>query len=95
MISEEKIKKIKKSLRNGVPEGEIKETLKREGYSTEDISKIFVPHKYDMRSWYLTFAIGLALIGLLSLLENGSLLLLILAALLFLSYFREIERLKK
>ena len=43
MITEEKIQEIKRQLRRGVPEGEIKETLKQEGFSPEDISRLFAP----------------------------------------------------
>ena len=92
-VSEEKIKEIKKQLRKGIPEGEIKEILKREGYSEENIKQIFKPHKYDMRSWYLSFAILLLIAGIWNL-QNNSLLLFFLSALLFLAYSREVERLK-
>ena len=95
MNIEEKIKEIKKLLRNGVPEGEIKEDLKSQGYANEDIEKLFMPHKYDMRSWYLISAIILLLAGLWILFRNGSLLVLILSAVLFYTYYREKERLKK
>jgi len=95
MATKEKIKEIQRLLTKGVPEGEIKEDLKEQGYSKEDIDKLFLPHKYDMRSWYLTFAITLFLIGLWIFFKNGSLLILILSALLFYAYHREIERLKK
>jgi len=95
MVSEEKIKKVKKQLKMGIPEGEIRESLKHEGYSIEDIKKIFQPHKYDMRSWYFVFAIILLSIGLFTFFKDGNLLILILSALLFLAYYKEIERLKK
>lgn len=95
MISEEKIKKIRKCLTRGVPEGEIRESLIREGYSKEDIDKVFAPHQYDMRSWYLFFAFVFMLVGLWVLLKNGSLIVLGFSVLLFVQYYREIERLKK
>ena len=94
MLTEEKIKAIKKELRNGVPEGEIKETLINEGYSKEDLDKIFTAHKYDMRSWYLVFAIIFLLMGLWAYLKHGSLLLLVFSALMFFQYYREIKRIK-
>jgi len=36
MISEEKIKELRRSLTKGEPDGEIREKLLREGYSKED-----------------------------------------------------------
>ena len=55
IMNPEKIKEIKKLLRQGIPEGEIREDLKQEGYSDEDVNAVFKPHHYDMRSWYLFF----------------------------------------
>ncbi len=95
MISQEKIQEINKLLKKGEPEGEIKEVLRKQGYSEEDIKKVFVPHKYDMRSWYLTFAILISIGGLIVLAKTGGLLILILGGLLFLAYFNEIKRLKR
>ena len=57
MITDDKLKEIRTKVRAGVPEGEIKEELIKTGYSNEDIAKIFRPHQYDMRSWYLGFGI--------------------------------------
>ena len=95
MVTPQKIKEIKKSLRNGVPEGEIKQDLLEQGYSKDDIDKLFTPHRYDMRSWYATFAIILLIIGLWMVFKNGSLLILFLSVLLFYAYYRERERLKR
>lgn len=95
MITEDKIKEIRKKIRGGFPEGEMKEELKRHGYSNEDIAKIFAPHHYDMRSWYLIFAIVLLVYGTWLYLNSGSILVLILSGLLFWQYYREIKRLKK
>ena len=64
MITEEKIKQARKKLRSGIPQGEIKNDLKREGYTDEDIDRVFVPHKADMRSWYLCFAIIFLIAGI-------------------------------
>lgn len=94
MISQGKIKEIKRMLKNRIPEGEIKEILKSEGYSKEDIEQLFQPHKYDMRSWYLCFAILLLVIGLWIFLRKGSLVLFIFSGLLFFSYYKETERVK-
>jgi hypothetical protein len=92
-MTEEKIRKIRKMLRRGIPEGEIKEVLKEEGYSKEDIDKVFQPHQYDMRSWYLFFGIAISLAGFYLFLKNGNILILILGLFLFVAYFAEIKRL--
>lgn len=39
MITEEKIRETKELLKRGTPEGEIREELRTEGYSEEDIVK--------------------------------------------------------
>lgn len=96
MISEEKIKEFRKSLAKGEPDGEVREKLIREGYSKEDIEKVFAPKPYDMRSWYLVFATILLLFGLYLMLKgNAGILILLFSALLFLQYYRETERVKK
>lgn len=64
MITEEKINEVKKQLKKGIPGGEIRESMIREGYSTEDIDKCFVVKKADMRSWFLLFAIVFFIAGL-------------------------------
>jgi len=43
MIPEEKVQEIKRLLRKGEPEGEIKEQLKKEGYTEEEISNAIMP----------------------------------------------------
>lgn len=40
MITKEKIQEIRRRVRWGEPEGELKETLTREGYSQEEIDKV-------------------------------------------------------
>lgn len=94
-MSPEKLKQIKRDLRSGIPEGEIREDLKQEGYTEEEIIAVFKPHHYDMRSWYLFFGIAISLVGFYLLLTKGSLLILILGLLLFVAYYFEIKRLKK
>jgi hypothetical protein len=94
MITEEKIREVKKLLRRGEPEGEIREKLKQEGFTKEDLNTIFTPHHYDMRSWYLFFGILVSLAGLYLLLKTGGFLILILGALLFVAYYYEIKRLE-
>lgn len=95
MITEEKIKTLQKRLRRGEPEGEIKNELRSEGYSEEDLEKVFVPHKPDMRSWYLIFAIIFFIVGAYLLITGGSFLFLIFAAAMYSVYYIEKERIKK
>lgn len=95
MLPDGKIREIKRRLRNGEPEGEIREQLKREGFSEEDMAPAFSPHQYDMRSWYLSFAILITLAGLYNVLSGGGILIMLLGILLFGAYRREVKRLKK
>ncbi len=95
MISEEKIKQVKKQLRAGVPEGEIKNSLLEEGYSEEDLENIFVAHKPDMQSWYLISAILFLIFGLYNIIVNSSLLFLIFSGTMFVVYYLELVRIKK
>ncbi len=95
MIPEEKISLIRRLLKKGEPEGEIREQLKQEGYSEKEIQEAFKPHQYDMRSWYLLFAILISLAGLFELVNGGSFIILVLGGLLFLAYSNELKRLKK
>lgn len=95
MISEEKIRILRQLLKNGEPEGEIREKLKKEGYSDEEIQQVFPAHKYDMRNWYLIFAILISLLGVYLLISNGSFIILILGGLMFLAYSNELKRLGK
>ena len=94
MITEEKISEIKKLLKRGEPEGEIREKLKKEGFTNEDINAVFTPHHYDMRSWYLFFGILVSLAGLYLFLKTGGFLILIFGTLLFVAYYYEIKRLE-
>src|SRR5579871_3975347 len=95
MIAEEKIKEIKKKLRNGIPEGEIKNDLINEGYSQQNIDKAFRPHKYDMRNWYLTFAVIFLISGIYLFAVMQSFLLMIFSAVLFSMYYNEKQRKQK
>jgi hypothetical protein len=94
MITEEKIKQVRKQLRKGVPQGEIKNELTREGYSEEDINKIFVPQKADMRSWYLFFAILFLLVGIYTVMVNGNILFILFSAAMFYVYYLETNKMK-
>lgn len=94
MITEEKISEIRKHLRKGIPGGELREGLIREGYSEEDIRKAFAPKPYDMRSWYLGFAILLLLAGVYQVVNRNGYLLLALSTAMFFQYYRETARLR-
>jgi hypothetical protein len=95
MLTGEKIKQVKKQLRPGVPQGEIKNDLINQGYSNEEIKKIFVPHKYDMRSWYLLFAILFFIAGINNAIIKSSFLFLLFSGGMFYAYHLERERIKK
>jgi hypothetical protein len=85
MIAEEKIRETRKQLRRGIPEGEIKRELVKEGYTEEEIAKIFFLPKADLRSWYLFFAILFIVAGA----WFFSLLLFVASAIMFSLYYTE------
>lgn len=95
MIPENKIRVIHQQLKNGEPEGEIREKLKLEGYTEEEIQQVFKPHKYDMRSWYLIFGIVISIAGLFNVNTLGGLIILLLGFYLLYSFYKETERLKQ
>jgi hypothetical protein len=95
MLTDEKIKTIKKKLRSGFPEGELKNDLRKEGFSEEEIKKAFQPVASDMRSWYLFFGLLFSLVGLWVLMEYGSLLLLCLGASLLVLFWKENKKFKE
>jgi hypothetical protein len=95
MITAEKIKQVKKRLRKGEPEGEIKNELRKEGYTEEEMAQIFVVHKPDMRSWYLFFAVLFLLIGIYRMITNESFLFLLFSAGMFYVYWIELKRIEK
>ena len=88
VLTEEKIKAVKKKLSKGLPEGEIKNELRAEGYTEDDINRIFAPQPYDMRSWYLFFGILISLFGFYIMMQQGSLLILILGMVLLSLYYK-------
>jgi hypothetical protein len=95
MITKEKIAEVRRSLSKGIPQGELQNDLLNEGYSEDDIKQVFSPHKYDMRSWYLVFAIILFLGGVWALLTYHSFLPVIFSAILFSAYYNERKKIKK
>lgn len=94
-MTEAKISEIKRKLKKGEPEGEIKQSLKQEGYSDSEIQKAFKAHQYDMRSWYLFFGIAIILFGVYDAIMNERLLFFVLGMLLIYSYNRERKRISK
>lgn len=95
MITAEKIKLVRKQLRSGVPEGEIKNELLAQGYTEEDMDKVFVAYRPDMRSWCLFFAILFSLIGIYQVMVNTGILFLLFAAAMFAAYYFELKRIKR
>lgn len=91
MLSEGKISQVRKELRSGVPQGEIKNQLLSEGYSEEEVDKIFTPHKYDMRSWYLIFAIVFFIAGI----WFFTMFLVAASAIMFSAYYMERKKFDK
>ncbi len=88
MLTEEEIKIINKRISRGEPEGEIRNELLLAGHSQADIDELFKPKPYDMRSWLLFFGIVITLFGLYLLMQQGSLLILILGSLLLWQYYK-------
>jgi hypothetical protein len=95
MLTDEKIQQVKKQLRSGVPDGEIKNDLINQGYSNEEIEKIFAPHKYDMRGWYLLFAMLFFIVAINNAITKSSFLFLLFSAAMLYVYQYEKERIKK
>ncbi len=95
MLTEQKIKQVRKQLRSGVPQGELKNELLAEGYSEAELETIFKPHRPDMRSWYLVFAIVFFVVGFYNFITGSSYLFLIFAAAMFAVYYAERRRVKK
>jgi hypothetical protein len=89
MLEEEK-EKIRKKVRNGFPEGEIKNQLRNEGLTEEEIREIFTAPKADMKSWYLVSAILVLILAVYVVVKTGliSLLFFGLSGLLFYEYFK-------
>jgi len=70
IMTEEKIKKIRKQLSGGVPQGELESELINEGYTDEDIRKAFATYSRGKGFWYLTILAGVILIGIWYLLSR-------------------------
>ncbi len=95
MITAEKIKQVRKQLRSGVPEGEIKNELLSQGYTEEDIAKVFVAYRPDMRNWCLGFAVLFLLLGINELISNSSIWFLLFSTAMFAAYYFEVKRIER
>lgn len=95
MLTDEVRNKVKKEIRSGIPEGEVKNRLANEGYSDEEIDELFRPHHYDMRSWYLTFAVIFLLGGIYWMMRYGSIRPMLLSGGMLGAYYLEKKRLEK
>ncbi len=88
MMTEKKLKEIKKPLNYGVPEGELKLQLQEEGFTEQNIKEAFKRKPYDMRSWFLFFGIIISCFGIYTIITSGSFLSLILGGLLLWEYYK-------
>lgn len=95
MTDDEK-EKIRKEIKQGFPEGEIKMQLQKQGLTEEEIKEIFTVQKGDMRSWYLISAILVLILAILIFSKTGmiSLLFFGLSGLLFYEFYKA-QRLEK
>ncbi len=93
-MTEEKKASIQKQLRSGVPEGEIKNELRSEGYSEDEINEAFPVHKADMRSWYLVSGIVITMFGVWRFSVNESLLFISLGVIMLTLYYHELKKAK-
>ena len=91
MLTKEKIDAVKKQLRSGIPEGEIKNQLQSEGYTEEEIHEMFAPSKIEMGSWYLLFGIVFTLAGFWVLIKGYGWLLLVGGIILLVCYQNEVR----
>ena len=86
MLTESKIKELRKSLRSGVPDGEIRNEMARDGYSEEEINQVFAPYKADMRSWYLVFGCVFLIAGF------WAPLIFVFSAVMFYLYYEQVKK---
>jgi len=94
MLTEAKIKGLRKSLRSGVPDGEIRNEMARDGYSEEEINRVFAPHKPDMRSWYLSLVLFFGDRCFVFLTRAG-ILFFVFSAAMFLQYYLQVKKINE
>ncbi len=90
-----KKKQVQGLLRRGVPDGEIRESLRSEGFSEEEITEIFKPKRYDMRDYYLIASIAIILCGVYMLPGLLGILIMLIGGLMLYEYRRETLRVKQ
>jgi hypothetical protein len=91
LMTGDRIDKMRKQVKNGFHEGEIRMQLQKEGLSAEEIKEILTAPKADMRWWYLLSAILVLLLSIYVFSKTGiiSLLFFGLSGLLFYEYYKE------
>ncbi|MFI5132737.1 MAG: hypothetical protein ACHQEB_00295 [Chitinophagales bacterium] len=95
MTIEEKTREIKSLLKKGVPKAGIKESLKQEGFSQEEIDFFLKPSSKDLRFWYLLIALITLGGGIYVYIKTGFYLLLLISAFFFVTYYAEIKRINR
>jgi hypothetical protein len=95
MLTPEKLLQLKKRIKSGYPEGELKSELQKEGLTQEEINEIFKPKPYDMRTWYLSFSILFFIGGMYVVLTTGGFFVLLFSVGLFITYLAEVKRVNK
>jgi hypothetical protein len=53
MLTAEIKQKFRKKLRNGEPDGEIRQQMQAAGYTKDEIDEVFKPVTRDMGPWYI------------------------------------------
>ena len=92
-MTEEEKDKIRRQLKKGFPEGEIKNELNKKGLTEEEIMEIFTVQKGDMRSWYLISAILVLILAVYIFSKTGMISLLFFGLSGFLFYeFYKVQR---
>jgi hypothetical protein len=65
MLTAEIKKKYRKKLRNGEPDGEIRQQMQSAGYTSEEIEEVFEPVTRGMGPWYVFCTIVSLLTGII------------------------------
>jgi hypothetical protein len=65
MLTTEIKEKFRKKLRNGEPDGEIRQQMQSAGYTKEEIDEVFTPVTRDMSPWFIFCTIISLLAGII------------------------------
>jgi hypothetical protein len=65
MLTEEKRKKFKRMLRNGEPDGEIKQRMQSKGYTQAEIDEVFAPVEKNTGIWFIISTVVSLLSGMI------------------------------